>query len=132
MGGGIALPENDEHFHTQMDYAEAIVEELHEKCVHSSGSLMYWVGFTDQFEEGNWMNPYTKEPMAGEGNWEPGNPNGGVGENCARQASTASSVLPYHSCKTIISEPAGPTLTGSGRTRGVASGTAPSATSQTA
>ena len=96
MGGGIALPENDEHFHTQMDYAEAIVEELHEKCVHSSGSLMYWVGFTDQFEEGNWVNPYNQEPMVGEGNWEPGNPNGGLGENCARQA-TRTRTLPCFS-----------------------------------
>ena len=85
MGGYIALPESEEHFHTQMDYAEGLVKgEYHEKCVHSSGSLIYWLGYTDQFEEGVWMNPYSKEPMTFEGNWEPGNPNGGAAENCAR------------------------------------------------
>ena len=85
MGGYIALPESEEHFHTQMDIAEGLVKgEYHEKCVHSSGSLIYWVGYTDQYEEGVWMNPYSKEPMTFEGNWEPGNPNGGAAENCAR------------------------------------------------
>jgi len=84
MGGSIALPESSEHFHTQMDIAENLVQEQHEKCVHSSGSLMYWIGYTDQYEEGVWMNPYSKEPIAFEGNWEPGNPNGGAAENCAR------------------------------------------------
>ena len=85
MGGYIALPESEEHFHTQMDIAEGLVKgEYHEKCVHSSGSLIYWIGYTDQFEEGVWMNPYSKEPMTFEGNWEPGNPNGGAAENCAR------------------------------------------------
>jgi len=84
MGGSIALPESEEHFHTQMDIAEGLVEEIHEKCVHSSGSLIYWMGYTDQFEEGIWMNPYSKEPMTFEGNWDAGNPNGGPAENCAR------------------------------------------------
>ena len=84
MGGGVAIAENSEHYHTQMDYAEEKIEALHEACVHSSRSLVIWLGITDQYEEGVWMNPYTKEPMNFEGNWEHGKTDGGTHENCAK------------------------------------------------
>ena len=83
MGGGLAIAENGEHYHAQMDYAEQKIEPLHEACVHSSGSLMIWLGLTDKYEEGAWMNPYTKEPMNYDGNWEHGKTDGGTHENCA-------------------------------------------------
>ena len=42
-----------------------------------------WAGFTDEYEEGVWANPYSKEEV-GTNLWMPGNPNGGAKENCAR------------------------------------------------
>ena len=61
MGGGIVAPASDEEYHEVMDIAEKIVDkDTHEKCLHATGSLIIWGGVTDEWEEGNWMNPYTK------------------------------------------------------------------------
>jgi len=85
MGGSIALPQSEEDFHNQMDIAESLIQgDIHERCVHASGNLIYWIGYTDQYEEGIWMDPYTKEAMAFDGFWDPGQPNGALLENCAR------------------------------------------------
>ena len=35
-------------------------------------------------EEGTWVNPYTKEAVDISTLWEPGQPNGGDFENCAK------------------------------------------------
>lgn len=84
QGGGIVVPQSDEHFHEIMDIAEGIVDrDVHEKCMHASGALIIWSGITDQAEEGIWANPYTKEPSTA-AFWESGSPNGGPAENCAR------------------------------------------------
>ena len=84
MGGGIIFPTTDEHYHEIMDIAEGIVnKDIHEKCIHASGSLIIWAGPTDEWEEGVWVNPYTREPTAASF-WEVGEPSGGEGENCIR------------------------------------------------
>jgi len=84
QGGEIVAPLSDEHFHEIMDIAEGIVDkDVHEKCMHASGSLILWGGITDQWEEDNWVNPYTKE-TSGAAFWEAGSPNGGPAENCVR------------------------------------------------
>ena len=84
MGGGMAVPETDEAYHSQMDIAESLVDpQTHEKCMHASGALMIWAGITDHYEEDLWVNPYTMEQTALTF-WEPGRPNGGTTNNCAR------------------------------------------------
>jgi len=84
QGGGIVVPKSDEHFHELMDIGEGIVDrDIHERCVHASGSLILWGGITDQWEEGNWVDPYTKETSTA-AFWEAGSPNGGPAENCVR------------------------------------------------
>jgi len=84
QGGAIAVPVSDENYHELMDIAENIVDkDIHEKCVHASGSLIIWGGPTDEWDEDVWMNPYTKEPVEASF-WEAGQPNGGQGENCIR------------------------------------------------
>ena len=84
QGGEIAVPMSDENFHEIMDIAEGIVgKDIHEKCMHDSGSLIIWGGVTDHWEEGNWVNPYTKE-HSDAAFWEDGSPNGGEAENCVR------------------------------------------------
>lgn len=84
MGGAIIFPTTDEHYHEIMDIAESIVnKDIHEKCIHASGSLIIWAGPSDEWEEGVWVNPYTKDPTAGSF-WEVGEPSGGTGENCIR------------------------------------------------
>ena len=84
MGGAIVFPTTDENYHENMDIAEGMVNrEIHEKCMHASGSLMIWAGPTDEWEEGTWVNPYTKEPTAA-GFWQVGQPAGGTAENCIR------------------------------------------------
>ena len=36
MGGGVAVANTDEEFHSQMDVAEALVDpQTHEKCMHA-------------------------------------------------------------------------------------------------
>ncbi|HEY5939060.1 MAG TPA: C-type lectin domain-containing protein [Kofleriaceae bacterium] len=48
----------------------------------ASDAIGDWIGITDEVEEGTWMTlegvPATFLP------WQPGQPDGGVGENCAR------------------------------------------------
>ena len=84
QGGQIVTPMTDEIYHEKMDIAESMVDkDHHEKCMHAAGSLIIWTGMTDEWEEGNWVNPYTKEPSAAKF-WEPGSPNGGAMENCAK------------------------------------------------
>jgi len=84
QGGQIVVPQTDEKFHEIMDIAENSVDkDIHEKCVHASGSLLIWAGPVDEWEEDVWVNPYTKEPVDA-GFWLTGSPNGGTLENCAR------------------------------------------------
>jgi len=84
QGGEIAAPVSDENYHELMDIAEGMVNrDIHEKCLHASGSLVVWGGITDEWEEGVWMNPYSREPSAA-AFWEVGSPNGGPAENCIR------------------------------------------------
>jgi len=84
QGGEIVVPMTDEGFHEVMDIAEGLVDkDIHEKCMHASGSLIIWGGMTDEWEEGNWVSPYTKETSTA-AFWETGSPNGGPAENCVR------------------------------------------------
>jgi hypothetical protein len=84
QGGEIAVPMADENFHEIMDIAERIVgKDIHKKFMHASGSLIIWGGVTDQWEVGNWVNPYTKE-HSDAAFWEAGSPNGGEAKNCVR------------------------------------------------
>lgn len=84
QGGEIVVPMTDEMFHGVMDIGEGMVDkDIHEKCMHASGSLMIWGGMTDQWEEDNWVSPYTKETSTA-AFWEAGSPNGGPLENCVR------------------------------------------------
>jgi len=84
QGGEIMVPQTDEKYHENMDIAESLVDrDTHEKCVHPSGALIIWAGPTDEFEEDMWVNPYTKEPVEA-AFWTAGQPNGALGENCAR------------------------------------------------
>ena len=105
MGGNMVVPNTDEEYHSDMDIAESMVDpQTHEKCLHATGALILWAGFTDEYEESVWVNPYTKEEVT-TNLWSvnnlktyamfpkyyinkilrmPGNPNGGAKENCAR------------------------------------------------
>jgi len=84
QGGEIAVPTTDENYHEIMDIAEGIlIREIHEKCLHASGSLIIWGGPVDEWSEDTWVNPYTKEPVEA-AFWETGQPNGGIDENCIR------------------------------------------------
>ena len=75
---------SDEQFHEIMDVAESIVDkEIHEKCLLGSGALVIWNGLTDEWEEGDWVNPYTKETSTGS-LWQAGSPDGGNIENCIK------------------------------------------------
>ena len=48
-------------------------------------SKQSWVGILDQYEEGVWQDPSPPNPvLTFDGFWQTGQPNGGVGENCAR------------------------------------------------
>jgi len=85
LGGEIPSSENEEGFHELMDTLEDIVVgDIHEKCMHASGNLIVWVGATDEWQEGIWMDPTSREPLAFEGFWASGQPNGGETVNCAR------------------------------------------------
>ena len=84
MFRAIAVPMSDEQFHEIMDVAESIVDkEIHEKCLLGSGALVIWNGLTDEWEEGDWVNPYTKETSTGS-LWQAGSPDGGNIENCIK------------------------------------------------
>ncbi|XP_023336040.1 uncharacterized protein LOC111707216 [Eurytemora carolleeae] len=72
MGGGLSVPESEDEYNNQMDIAEGLVQDIHEKCVHSSGSLLYWIGYTDSYGDGTWINPYTKDAIPFDGLWEGG------------------------------------------------------------
>ena len=66
MGGAIAVPMTDEQYHEMMDVAESIVDrDIHEKCLLGSGALVIWNGLTVAWDEGEWVNPYTKEVTTG-------------------------------------------------------------------
>ena len=69
-----------------MDVIEDLVQtDIHEKCMHASGNIIIWVGIVDQYEEGVWQDPSPPNPvLTFDGFWQTGQPNGGVGENCAR------------------------------------------------
>ncbi len=57
--------------------AEALVDPLiHEKCLHPTGALLVWAGPTDQWEEGRWVSPYTRQPTKAKF-WDVGQPLGG-------------------------------------------------------
>lgn len=85
LGGLMPIPINEEKNHELMDVVEdLVVGETHEKCMHASGSIIIWVGVTDEQEENTWMDPITKNPLEFPGFWETGQPNGGTGENCIR------------------------------------------------
>ena len=78
------MPETAEHFHELMDTVEDLVDgDIHEKCLHASGSVLSWVGATDLWQESVWVNPYTREPLAFDGFWASGQPSGGTAQNCA-------------------------------------------------
>ena len=85
LGGEIPTDDNEEGFHELMDTLEDIViGDIHEKCMHASGNLIVWVGATDEWDEGVWVDPTSREPLTFDGFWEPGQPNGGTYANCAR------------------------------------------------
>jgi len=85
LGGEMPSPASVEKYHEIMDVTEDLISgEIHEKCMHASGNIIVWVGITDQYEEGTWVNSVTKEDLMFDGFWEPGQPNGGDGQNCAR------------------------------------------------
>ncbi|XP_023337222.1 uncharacterized protein LOC111708162 isoform X2 [Eurytemora carolleeae] len=84
QGGFLAVPNTTEKYHEMMDIASEIMKpDIHEKCLHASGSLIIWAGPTDYMEEDMWTNPYTKKKVDASF-WEVGQPNGGEGENCVR------------------------------------------------
>merc|ERR550532_299711 len=85
QGGEIATPTSAEEYQKQLDIADRlIVPDLHEKCVKAGGSIIIWMGYNDMELEDEWRNPYSQEPITWEGAWKPGQPNGGVLENCIR------------------------------------------------
>ena len=84
LGGAIPVPETAEHYHELMDTVEdLLIVDIHERCLHASGSVLSWVGATDIWQEGVWVNPYTREPLAWDGFWASGQPSGGRAQNCA-------------------------------------------------
>ena len=84
LGGRVPMASSEENFHEIMDSLENIVKpDIHEKCLHASGSLMIWVGATDKYEEGVWVDSTTLEPLQFEGYWQPGRPSAGTYGNCA-------------------------------------------------
>jgi len=84
QGGEMFVPQTDEKYHEGMDIAESLVNrDIHEVCLHASGSLILWAGPNDEDEEGVWVNPYTHEEVQS-AFWEAGQPNGGRLMNCAR------------------------------------------------
>ena len=85
LGGRIPSSDNEEGFHELMDSLEDIVVgDIHEKCMHASGNLIVWVGATDEWEEGIWMDSTSREPLKFDGFWTAGQPNDGEYSNCAR------------------------------------------------
>lgn len=53
MGGSIILPQSVEEFQTHLDItSKLILPELHEKCVDATGTIIMWVGYTDEYMEG--------------------------------------------------------------------------------
>ena len=79
----MAVPKTTEHYHEIMDIGESLIQgEIHEKCMHASGSLLVWIGLTDRFEEGVWADPYTKEPSEASF-WDSGQPHLSEKDNCA-------------------------------------------------
>jgi len=85
LGGVYPTPINEENYHEIMDVTESLVKtDIHERCMHASGNIVVWIGASDEWEEGVWVNPYTKELLGFDGFWETSYPNGGPTQNCAR------------------------------------------------
>ena len=54
QGGFLSSPESAEEFTNELDIAQRLVKrELHEKCVDSSGVVIYWMSMNDIDIEGN-------------------------------------------------------------------------------
>ena len=85
LGGELPSSNNAEEYHDLMDNVENLLQsDIHEGCLHASGSLLTWVGASDKWQEGVWMNPDTLEAMPWDGFWDTGYPHGGEAQNCAR------------------------------------------------
>ena len=84
QGGQLAVPTSDENFHEIMDLAEGLVDPaIHEKCLHPTGALLIWAGPTDEWAEGQWVSPYTRQPTKAKF-WDVGQPVGnGIGNATA-------------------------------------------------
>ena len=49
LGGEIPVPDSAEQYHELKDNVEdLLVADIHERCLHASGSLLTWVGSTDK------------------------------------------------------------------------------------
>ena len=52
------------------DICEQVLRpEIHEKCMHASGDVIVWIGYTDERMEGVWADaqpPYDLLPFEGE------------------------------------------------------------------
>ena len=45
QGGGIVVPMSDENYHELMDVVGSLINpEIHEKCMHSTGDVIIWLG----------------------------------------------------------------------------------------
>jgi len=86
LGGLMPTPKSEENNHELMDVIEDLVMgDIHEKCMHASGNIIIWVGVTDEMEEGVWADAtYPYSLLDFDGFWMSGQPDGGVGQNCAR------------------------------------------------
>ena len=63
------LPITDENHHELMDVVGSLIRpEIHEKCMHASGDVIVWIGYTDERMEGVWADaqpPYDLIPFEG-------------------------------------------------------------------
>ncbi len=59
---------------------------VHVNIITASGSFQYLIGLSDAAEEGRWVvsdGPQKGDDVNAELSWQPGEPDGGTGQNCA-------------------------------------------------